>query len=338
MPRLSVRGFFAALGACLSLSACATPAAQPAAPPPPPPVPADHVPPPVSEPDEPKEHSTPTLLSNRGFATPESVYFDKKRDVYFVSNLNGGSHEKNGKGFISRITPGDADEYKVDTKFIDGEKEGFTLHSPKGLTIVEDTLYVADIDTIRLFDAQSGEKRGEITIKGATLLNGLATGEDNVVYVSDTGVTPQWKTNGSDALYIIKQGAVTKLIAHPQDLKDPNGLLAGKGGVWVTTGSGEIYWISNEGKLSHRQQMSKGGNDGFTLSRDGRALVSSWADKTVYVGTFQEDGKLREDFRAEITQVESPADIGFDCTRNQVLIPLFNKNEVAIYPMTLSIP
>src|SRR2546422_7709536 len=44
-------------------------------------------------------------------------------------------------------------------KFIEGGHSGVTLNAPKGLAIRGDTLWVADIDVVRAFDARTGAAR-----------------------------------------------------------------------------------------------------------------------------------------------------------------------------------
>lgn len=265
------------------------------------------------------------IISDAGFSTPESVYYDKKRDVYLVSNVNGSSHEKDNNGFISKVTP----EGEVTLKFIDAADEKITLNAPKGMTVSEDTLYVADIDYIRMFDAKTGAPKGEILFAGASLLNDVATGKDGVIYVSDTGVNEKWETDGKDAVYVLRDKKPKKLFSHKTKLGNPNGLLAGDGGVWVVTGTtGELLWLSDEGKLDKGQKISSGGNDGIAHTKDGLLLISSWADEAVYIG------KPGEEFKKEISGLETPADIGFDCTRDRVLIPLFKKNTVILHTLT----
>lgn len=305
------------------LAACSKPAPSPAAapPPPPPPPPAEHVPPPVEE--EP-ELASVQIIADAGFSTPESIVFDKKRDVYLVSNINGAPLDEDGNGFISKITP----EGRVTAKFIDGSREGTILNAPKGLTISGDTLYVADIDHVRLFDAQTGVSKGEIKIPGATFLNGLATGKDGVIYVSDTGRDKDLAPNGTDAVYSITDDKPKVLIKN-KSLGGPNGLSAGEGGVWVTSfGSGELYWISDAGKKEHVQKMPRGKNDGLVVTKDGRILVSSWEGSAVFSGT---NGGT---FQNEISGVESPADIGYDCERERLLIPLFKKDSVVLQKLS----
>lgn len=299
------------------------PAAKPssAPPPAPPPPPAEHVPPPVAEPVEPP---LVKILANVGLETPESVAFDKNRDVYLVSNTNGKPVDKDKNGFISRVTPsGD-----LTLRFIESGKEGVELDAPKGLTISDDVLYVADIDKVRKFDLVSGKPLGSVSFPDATFLNDVATGKDGQIYVTDSGLTPEFESNGTDAIYVLKGDKTKKLIAG-KHLGSPNGIIAGDGGVWVTTfKSGEIYWVSDGGKRSKVAKMPGGGNDGIVATKDGRIVVSSWEANSLYIG--EPDGT----FVVELSGVESPADIGYDCERNRVLVPLFTKDTIVFHELS----
>lgn len=274
------------------------------------------------------QHQAPavTILSDVGFKTPESVYFDRKRDVYFVSNINGAPTDVDNNGFISRLTPQDDGQFKIDLKFIDAQKNGVTLNAPKGLTVSGDTLYVADIDRVRKFDAETGAAQGEIVFEGATFVNDLATGADGSIYVSDTGLTPAFSPNGTDAIYRLSVKDKVKKLISGTKLGGPNGLIATEGGVWVTTfGSGELYWISDKGEKSSVQKLPHGQNDGVVFSSSGDLLISSWEGSAVF------GAKPEGDFKVAISGLTTPADIGYDCTRDSLLIPLFKEDKVIIH-------
>src|SRR6266571_1131008 len=96
-----------------------------------------------------------------GFLTPESVLHDPVQDIYFVSNINGGPTAKDNNGFISRVRPDGAVE---NLKFIEGGHGGATLNAPKGLALRGDTLWVADIDMVRSFDAKTGAPRDSVSL------------------------------------------------------------------------------------------------------------------------------------------------------------------------------
>ena len=119
-----------------------------------------------------------------GLNTPECAIHDEKADIYIVSNINGNPLGKDKAGFISRVAPSGK---ILDLKWIDGSAEGITLNAPKGLAIVGDTLYAADVNAVRKFDRVSGKPTGVIELKGSSFLNDLASGPDGKVYVSDSG-------------------------------------------------------------------------------------------------------------------------------------------------------
>src|SRR3970040_1131567 len=70
------------------------------------------------------------------FAAPESAYHDAASNAIFVSSINGQILEKDGNGYISRLTP---DGKMVSAKWVTA------LNGPKGLRSVGGALWVADI-------------------------------------------------------------------------------------------------------------------------------------------------------------------------------------------------
>ena len=101
--------------------------------------------------------AAPAMFASAGatdsMKTPESVRYDADLDAYFVANINGNPSQKDGNGFIARI---DAGNTAAMTMFVQGGKNGATLHAPKGMAIVGDTLWVADIDALRAFNKRTG--------------------------------------------------------------------------------------------------------------------------------------------------------------------------------------
>lgn len=268
------------------------------------------------------EPVVPVRISEVGFDTPESVIHDEQADVYLVSNIGGNPLEKDGNGFISRVTP----EGKVQTlKWIDGSVKGTTLNAPKGMGLQGETLYVADIDVVRMFDRQTGKPKGEVKIKGATFLNDLAASGDRLV-VSDSGLKAGFAPSGTDAVYELKAGKA-KPIVKDSSLFGPNGLALDGDDVWVAAYRAKTLSRINGGKVVESFDLPQGELDGLVRLADGTFLVSSWAAKAVY------QGRPGSGFEPIVSGVEAPADIGHDAKRNQLLIPLFQKNAVEIHPL-----
>jgi hypothetical protein len=277
--------------------------------------------------DAPAAPSAPITVAEVGFATPESVLHDEVSDVYLVSNIHGHPLQPDGNGFISRLSPSGE---VLDLKWIDGETEGVELNAPKGMAIVGGVLYVTDITVVRMFDRATGEPLGEIAVDGATMLNDLAPASDGGVYLTDTGfrlsAEGEFEPSGTDAVYHIAPNGDVHTLIVDAGLGAPNGVVEVNGEVWVVTFiSGEMFRLV-DGERVDVATVTDGRLDGIIAVGD-QLLVSSWANNGVHGGT------AGGEFTPVITELESPADIGYDATRNVVLIPLFQLNEVRIVPL-----
>jgi DNA-binding beta-propeller fold protein YncE len=308
------------------VAAASTPAALPAPPPsePAPPLAAAS----ATAPPAPAPAAKPEpVLSIReaGFVRPESVLYDAKNDVYLVTNINGSPSAADNNGFVSRVTP----EGKVELKWIEAGKKGVKLDAPKGSAAVGDTLYVADITRVRMFDLTSGKPKGEIALPGATFANDVAAGPDGKIYVSDTGVKLDEKgmtPTKSDAVYVIEKGKA-KIFAKGEDLGQPNGLLVSGDKVWVVTlGSGELYALDKAGKKVDAQKLPKGHLDGLIGVGDD-FLITSHEAHAIY------RGKPGGAFEVVMGDFKAPADIGYDTKRARVLVPDLQDSTVEAYDL-----
>ena len=82
-----------------------------------------------------------------------------------------------------------------------------------------DTLFVADIDAVRLFHRLTGAPLGARAIAGAGFLNDVAVGSDGSVYVTDSGLQagPQrFAPSGSDAVYRFDASGTAVAVARPE--------------------------------------------------------------------------------------------------------------------------
>jgi hypothetical protein len=258
------------------------------------------------------------------FRTPESVLYDSAGDAYFVSNINGDPSRKDDNGFIARVNPdGRVDELT----FVNGADTNVTLHAPKGMAIRGDTLFVADIDEVRLFSRVNGEPLGSWPVRGATFLNDVHVGPGGTVYVTDTGWNPDFTPNGSDAVYRFDAGGRATAVARGRDLNGPNGVVATDSGLVIAANNGDLYRLGERGARTALPKPPGGGLDGLMRTADGAWLVSSWGDSTV---RRLEPG---DSTWTVVARYESPADIGVDTRRGRLLIPVFNGNRVEIQPL-----
>ena len=123
-----------------------------------------------------------------GFEAPESII--KSGDRLFVSNMGGSKPDPmvlDGNGFISELSK--------DGRIIHQKFQKSVLNAPKGLAIVKDVVYVADINRVVGFNIHSGEQVFELDIE-AKMLNDLCKVDDKHICVTET-VSGCWYRTGS---------------------------------------------------------------------------------------------------------------------------------------------
>jgi streptogramin lyase len=265
-------------------------------------------------------------VADVGLLTPESVLHDATADVYLVSNINGAPLTKDGNGFIARLSP---DGAVLDLTWIDGAQEGVELDAPKGMAIRGDSLFVADIDVVRMFDRRDGSPAGTWPVERATFLNDVAVGPDGTIYVTDSGLRagPEgFEPTGTDAVYRFDADGAAVPLVSGEGLGAPNGIATHEGQIVVATfGSGRLLLVdAASGSINELPAPPAGSLDGIVVLPDGSYLVSSWEGESVY--SFAGD----TGFETAVDSVPAPADIGYDAMRHRVLIPLFNDNRVEI--------
>jgi DNA-binding beta-propeller fold protein YncE len=250
-------------------------------------------------------------------AGPETVVHDVDQDVYFVTNINGDPNAQDHNGYISKLSP--AGEV-IDRYFVDGRQPGVELHGPKGIAIGGDTLYVADVGGIRLFDRKTGEPKGSWPVPGSHFLNGIAVDPQGRVLVTETGIellpTGPVKT-GPYIVYAFDADGHATVLAQGDDLLGPNGIVAGPQGIYVVEFMGDEHGVYklDGGKKQLIGQLPFGELDGLALLPDGSFLVSSWFANGVYRLVPGEPPTLA------IEHLTAPAGIAYDVVRHRILIP-----------------
>ena len=276
--------------------------------------------------------TAPRLIASvTGFSTPESVLPDEIRDVYWVSNISGNPSQKDNNGFIARMTTAGT----VDSMhFIQGGRNGVTLHAPKGMALRGDTLWVADIDAVRAFDANTGAAVGSVELGRlrAVFLNDMAVGDDGAIYITDTGIRFDRRGNmskpGRDRVYRL-EGRTASLAFEADAMGGPNGIAwdGARGRFVIGPFSDRMLYTWKKGDLQPAALApGPGGYDGVQVLADGRILASSWNDSAVHVFSGESHQRV-------ITGKAAPADFGWDAARKRIIIPLFNDNVVEIWSL-----
>jgi sugar lactone lactonase YvrE len=264
--------------------------------------------------------SAPELLwETKGLAQPESVVEDPATGVIYVSNINGAVMQKDGNGFISRLT---ADGKMLERQWVKG------LNSPTGLALHDRTLYAADVDQLIEINAASGEILKRYDAKGAVFLNDVVVDDDGTVYVSDTPMNTIWR---------LKDGSFEPWLANDA-LNGPNGLLI-QGKTLIVASLGKVQSQGQKKELGtllavslDDQKVSKVGKgelignlDGLQAIQPGVYLVTDWAQGALY----RVDAKGKVDELIDLNQ--GSADLSYLPGKKMLLIPMMLDNSLVAY-------
>jgi hypothetical protein len=265
-------------------------------------------------------------------ASPESAFFDAASNSIFVSSINGGVTDKDGNGYISRVT---VDGKVVNAKWATG------LNGPKGLRSVGGTLWAADIDEVVGIEIASGRITQRVKLEGATFLNDLATASDGTIYVSDSMKA---------RIYMVKDGKGSVFVEGEDLIETPNGVLVDGNrvivgsmglGVFGPAGRGRGTGAPAGGKLFAFDRVTKartvitpqpiGGIDGIELDGRGGYLVTDvFGSRLLHVNAA---GTAR-------TLLEFPtagADFGYIASRRLAIVPFLNANSLSAYDLTAAL-
>ncbi len=243
---------------------------------------------------------------------------DPEDGSYYVSNVNGGPAEKDGNGFISKISQ---NGNIVIQKFIGEKEEEAVLHAPKGLVIIGSTIYAADIDTVKGFDKETGKMVALVDISGlgAKFLNDLAADSDGSLYASDLMANRIYKIDTKNNLRV-------KIFKEGKELGNPNGMVVNprsKNLMVVGWSSGQVLEIDRTGRI-HILKKGLATLDGIDYDSEGNIYVANFEKGEIYKIAYFGRGALTT-FLSGLT---TPADISCDRKRRELLIPSMKGNTV----------
>lgn len=263
-------------------------------------------------------------LQVTGLKNPAGFVVDPTTGAYYLSNENGGPSDQDNNGFITMLG---RDGKILKLKFIEGGLDGVTLHAPKGLAIVEKTLYAADIDKVRGFDLPSGRPTGDVDFSAfkVDFLTGLVADPNGLLFIADSG---------ADTIYKVD----TRRSAKPTVLvKDT--ILAGPHGLAVHPTTGSLIVVSwNAGKIL---EVDKTGAvkvlfaNSFFNSRFGNLMgVDFDAYGNMYVSDYSQGKVMRIDPAFRIHTIAefltTPAGLAIDRKNHLILVPYLAGNVAEI--------
>lgn len=240
-------------------------------------------------------------------ATPESVLPDLKNDLLYVSLIDGGPWDVDGKGGIGHMTDKGT---HYDSNWITG------LNAPKGLGMYKDRMYAADISDVVVVNIPNGRILKKIPVEGATGLNDITVSDKGTVYVSDSKTSRIWKIDDD------------KPVLYLENISGANGLKVVKDDLYFAKGSA-LMKADDKKNISQVADVGQA-IDGIEPIGNGDFLVTSWSGYIFYVYS---DGKT-ELLLDTHDQKKNTADIGYDPHKKIVYVPTFFDRRIVAYQLS----
>ena len=242
------------------------------------------------------------------FSTPESVCWDFDREILYVSNIAGSPGEKDGEGFISRVSI-DGEVKKL--KWVTG------LNAPKGMAVYGGRIYVSDIDELAVIDIRTDKVVERHAAEGAIFLNDVTVDGKGNVYISDS-------SRDNSAIYRFSDGTLEVWLRH-KDIQSPNGLCIDGGRLIVgNSGDATLKAVDLEGRTVTTVVSVGSSIDGLKIDSKGNYIVTDWKGRTTLI---EPDGGIYIllDMRSDGVNA---ADIELVDEYDMIVIPTFSDNRV----------
>ncbi len=268
-----------------------------------------------------REHGRLELLweTPQMFLTPESVQYDRQRDVLYVTNFDAEYAQKSElTGYISKLSlSGEV----IELRWVEG------LHAPAGLRLHGDRLWVAERRNLTEIDIGTGEIVGRYPIPDVDFPNDLDVDADGNVYITDT----RTGSHIDSRIYRYKDGEFEVWLDGPEIVRANGVYIYGDTLLVGNTGDGKLKAVSLRDKtVTDIVCLGAGVVDGIRVDNHGNFLVSHWEGQT-YVVT--PDGEVVEILDTLYDGVNS-ADFEYIGERNLLIIPTFLDNRVRAYRLT----
>ena len=248
--------------------------------------------------------ATDTILK-----VPESVLVDDKENCIWVSNIDGASNGKDGKGSISKLSKTGT---PINLEWITG------LNAPKGMAKYKQELYVADLTELVVIDIKKATIIKRVPIEGSVFLNDVTVNSKGAVFISDsrTGKVHRYENNTTTI--------------EVENLQGPNGLLSIEDQLLILD-RGSLLSVTPGGAISKIMDGMDPSTDGIEKVAPNQYLVSCWNGIVYYVVAGAQKITL---FDTRSEKINS-ADIGYDAKKKIIYVPTFLKNNVVAYQLEI---
>jgi len=245
------------------------------------------------------------------FLLPESVAYDSKRDVLYVSNFDAYNKSSRDEGqFISRIS---LDGNIEDLKWITG------LSNPTGLAVFEDKLFVVERRSLAEIDIESGQVQQRYQLPDAILPNDVTVDQSGIAYVSDSR---------KNVIYRLADGKVEEWLSG-DEIDRPNGLHAHNGTLVVgNNGDRSLKSVDIGSKnIMTIARLGTGIIDGIKTDQNGNYVVSHSEGRVYRISPSGQIVKLLDTSAPELYS----ADFEYIAGKALLIVPTLLDNRVMAY-------
>ncbi len=251
---------------------------------------------------------------------PESAYFDKNTQAWYVSSLGGGfvSLEEDGYGWISKL---DKEGKIIKGRWVEG------LNAPTGIASVGNKLYVGDRGCLVEIDIKNAKIIRKIPLANSEFVNDVAAAPNGDIYVSDTF---------TNTVYRLPANGKIEVFLKSDALEYPNGLWVDGNqlivATWGPMTNRATFETSRKGTLKKIDLTTK------KITNVGAGLPIANMDAVVKYGMYYyasdwTGGRLlRIDATGKVkvmlTGFNQFADLGIDLERGMIMMPEMSTGRV----------
>ncbi len=240
------------------------------------------------------------FVKQSSFNKPESIAYNEVTESLLISNVgNGRILSMNKQGKLSTFAKG--------------------LKAPRGIKTLDSLLWVADNTQLKAYNLKSRKLVNTVAIEGAKMLNDIESDHLGRLYLTDTL---------ANKIFIHDPASGKTESISSELLTSPNGIVydAPRRQMFIVSlrQASPILAFNVESKeISVFRETLYDNLDGIAIDELGRIYFSSWEGKCIYMIP-QEQNR----FLLWQEELQSPADIFFHTATNEIIVPLFEKNQI----------
>lgn len=258
-------------------------------------------------------NAQPKLLweSDSLFSAPESVVYDTKRDLIYVSNMSQSKNHTpiSGKHSVSKV---DATGKIIKYDWIN------VLRNPTGICLHNDRLFIVDREGILEFDLETESIIKKHLIKTDGFLNDITVDDSGNLYIT---------ASSSNVIYKIENGEI-ELWFQSDEIMQSNGILYDNDKLIVCVNSD--YYIKsiniNTKEVTNIAFTGKGIIDG--VKKCGDNYLVSYLEGSLYL--VSENGQINELLNTRDKNINN-ADFEYVEEKNLLIIPAMWHHKIMAY-------